>query len=497
VKDDLEFSPLNITFLDAELFALCYVISKDKGELTPNEQQTILNRIYKEFLEYEREQREYHDLSTLWWALTILLSQHQLISFEEKTQCIAKFLTLAPVRSVISNHHKDLNSDRIKRLFITEQGIAKRAFERHQSFVTEFRSVNYCHQNALEVRHWLRLRRDPRQMPVINLIREFEDACAAIGLDWCVRWRRTEEGSNWLYTTALKTDFLNRFWKSRASAFNKASDIFSNSSIKVRNSSTIDGYVTTNRKFSRDLQSAYLSLKQFKLSIANQKRPLVIGLFGNPGSGKSYLAKRLTERIGQDTLDFTLNLANIDTSERLFEALDRFVSRELGNKTLALFIDEFDVKSNGIYMFRWLLSLLWDRTIPRSSASDFRMLELRPFVVFLAASRYETFRDFQDFCISQEGKDSKATDLLSRIDFSLDIPELTPDDRYLIINGITGNKAGRDIQALCYLAEMDDGARGIEKLLKGVDLKKKFGLDTLMPLERKSLLKAAGIVEKR
>jgi len=84
VKGDLEFSPLSITDLDSELFSLCYAITNNKTDLEPNEQQIILNRIRNEFLEYINNQRDYHDLSTLWWALCILIYQDSSISDDKK-----------------------------------------------------------------------------------------------------------------------------------------------------------------------------------------------------------------------------------------------------------------------------------------------------------------------------------------------------------------------------------------------------------------------------
>ena len=92
--------------------------------------------------------------------------------------------------------------------------------------------------------------------------------------------------------------------------------------------------------------------------------------------------------------------------------------------------------------------------------------KMKPSIIFLAASRYERYQDFRDFCISNKGKKIKATDLLSRIDISIDIPQLTANDRILILNRLTNGKATPNLKALCYLADLEEGARRLKSYSK-------------------------------
>ena len=80
--------------------------------------------------------------------------------------------------------------------------------------------------------------------------------------------------------------------------------------------------------------------------------------------------------------------------------------------------------------------------------------------------------------------------------FRRSIPRSTAKDRVLLANSCTDGKASGELLALCYLAELEDNARGIFKLLKGVDPSVSVTLSSLLPAALRQLKQAAGFPDK-
>jgi hypothetical protein len=488
IIENLELTPLNITYLDSELFALCYVVTIEKELLIAKENQILFNRIRNEFTDHINNQTPYHDLSTLWWALKIIIYQDNSISNDRKNRFISDFLRMEAIKYITINH--DADESKLNNKFITAEGQLKRSLEANKDFVTEFRSLVFCYQNASEVKKWILSLRDPRQHSLINIIREFEDSCSTIGLRWC----QDKDIQKWLYNNCLIFNFLNQYWRSRVLEFSEALKIIDGKKT-INFLSVITDYKTSNEVFSKVIESLKKSINQY-IRIKENKRPLVIGLFGNPGAGKSFLAKKIIEGTIEDIAE--INLSTLSNISEFYPKIKNFYDNlKYRTGIPSVFIDEFDSRINKDYIFRLLLTLLWDLKIPDSDLSKHELVKINPSIIFLAASRYETFNDFRDFCVSPTGKEVKAPDLLSRIDYYVDIPRLSSGDRALIINSLARDHASNTLKALCYLAEFEDGSRGLEKLLKGVDISKDVGLEQLIESSKSFLLKTAGVYNTR
>jgi hypothetical protein len=53
-----------------------------------------------------------------------------------------------------------------------------------------------------------------------------------------------------------------------------------------------------------------------------------------------------------------------------------------------------------------------------------------------------------------------------------------------------------DLLALCYIAELEDGGRGIRKLLKGVKIEGTVSFDMLTRAAQDSLFEGAGLIDR-
>jgi hypothetical protein len=481
-----ELGPLLVSSLDPELFTACYIHKCLNSDLLPEERVLLYKRIWHEVFLYVTGECSYHDLSTLWWGINIVTRwettklEDDTPNLEGKIEAVRKLLE----KSLSYDQH---TWDLLKKGLLTGDWLQRTSYDRNGDLVTPHRSLVYCYQNAVAVRTWLEKLRDPRLLPLIETIRGWADSCANIWLD-----KNNNIGPR-LYNAALDLSLCAEWWKDRVSHWKEAINILDKGVSNYKNKSPLKTIATTDDEFSERLKRVKTTVQKFRDS-DNEKRPLVVALFGPPGTGKSKVAKAIDE----ESL-IELNLAVFDTPKELFTTLSKDLEKKKGKiKKPILFLDEFDIRLGNEYWYRWLLTLLWDAKFPVVDKPDW--VEMKPIplssVVFLAASRYERYDDFRDSALTPEAKDHKAADLLTRIDVSLNMLRLKPAERALVMDSIAKEYRGeakKDLLALCYMAEFEDNARGVRKLLKGVNLNSKFGLNNLTSASKERLYKTAGL----
>ena len=471
-----EHSSFGWSSVDADLFNACYALTQYADDLLPEERSIIYKKILNEAQLYTTKEQKYQDLSTVWWAVA-LLGVWRRLAPDDWIDLVRGLVDLAPSDKPEDEH------------FLTEEGKQTASDDRSGDLVTVRRSLVFSHSNAVEIRKAVKNLRDPRLLPLASEIRRFSDSCARLWL------QKTEENLG-LYEWALDLRFCVDWWVDRIRNRRTALKVLSGEEdvAKWDLSSTqgLPGVATGQELFAARLREIGESVGLYRAAGA-QKRPLVVAIFGGPGTGKSWVAERIPcaeqEMQKEDFID--LNLSVLESPIDLFVLL-RSDCKDRDNPVV--FLDEFDVQRNGTYWYPWLLTLLWEGAVPGENHKLEPLLS-RNMVVCLAASRYETYADFREFALSPVGKAHKAPDVLSRIDAYVDIPPLKPEDRVLVMRALTHGKASKELLALCYVAEIEDNARGLARLLKGVDTANNRRVDVidLLPLCRKELQKAAGM----
>jgi sugar/nucleoside kinase (ribokinase family) len=115
-------------------------------------------------------------------------------------------------------------------------------------------------------------------------------------------------------------------------------------------------YLTVNGKFGKDLVNLQKKIREYLQSPG--KRPFVAAICGEPGSGKSALAKSLGETMRCENI--SENAAQWASPEDLAWLLERVRSHHVRDKACLVLIDEVDSLVDGEELYGKLLAPLWD-----------------------------------------------------------------------------------------------------------------------------------------
>ena len=148
---------------------------------------------------------------------------------------------------------------------------------------------------------------------------------------------------------------------------------------------TKSGFVTSYQPFADQIEHAAKGLENF-FSI-KKKRPYVGMILGPPGSGKSYLAQKLAEKVGATAVE--INLSQFQEPRELLRALrDRL---NVNRKPKVVLLDEFDVTAGQSSAVRYLIAPLWDKKIE----VDFSISEFDETAFILAGSYLSDLHTFE------------------------------------------------------------------------------------------------------
>lgn len=205
--------------------------------------------------------------------------------------------------------------------------------------------------------------------------------------------------------------------------------------VKFGKAVLIDKYEIESTCAIADAISAYTTEKSLE-------KPLSIGVFGSPGSGKPFIIKEI---IGQtedaasgNCTQFTFNVSQFQTPGDLLKAL-RIVQNENMNRKLPIvFWDEFDsmYENKKLGWLRFFLAPMEDG----SFTQDQHQYTIGRAIFIFAGGTCTSMREFITQCKENGMIEVKAPDFLSRLAAFLDISSINPSDEKRLCGAQNSNK---------------------------------------------------------